>query len=182
MTLLALMQLSLATAPSSVQHVPTPTVTSQVDGNNGQLMRSRSSHCNRYLMTDNCRWLYTPILTVDANFRLKCKAKGVKNDPPLGDGWAHWVPESDYQEYIQAFGHQQEVSTIHLMFASALFIPLQPNLCESELRAVDHANTKFSGGYTATGVGGVICARHALVRKCALGDLQKGERYVLWLL
>ena len=31
---------------------------------------------------------------------------------------------------------------------------LQLNLCESELRAVDHVNTKFSKGYKATGVGG----------------------------
>jgi len=53
---------------------------------------------------------------------------------------------------------------------------LQPNLCESELRAVDHANTKFSKGYKATGVGGAICARHGLVRKNGMGDLQKGER------
>jgi len=52
----------------------------------------------------------------------------------------------------------------------------QPNMCESELHAVDHANTRFSKGYQATGVGGVICARHSLVRKNGMGDLQKGER------
>ena len=55
----------------------------------------------------------------------------------------------------------------------------QPNLCESELHVVDHANVKFSKGYKATGVGGVICARHSLVRKNGLGDLQKGERYAI---
>jgi len=53
----------------------------------------------------------------------------------------------------------------------------QPNLCESELHAVDHANTRFSQGYAATGVGGVVCARHCLVRKNGMGNLQKGERY-----
>lgn len=52
---------------------------------------------------------------------------------------------------------------------------LQPNLCDSELHAIDHTNTKFSDGYLATGVGGVLC-RHALVRKNGLGSLQKGER------
>jgi hypothetical protein len=57
---------------------------------------------------------------------------------------------------------------------------LKPNMCDSELRAVDHANTRFSKGYQATGVGGVICARHSLVRKNGLGDLQKGERCVLF--
>ena len=54
----------------------------------------------------------------------------------------------------------------------------QPNLCDSELHAVDHANTKFSTRYKATGVGSVICAWNSLVRKNGLGDLQKGERQV----
>jgi hypothetical protein len=54
----------------------------------------------------------------------------------------------------------------------------QPNLCDSDLHAVDHANKKRSANYNATGVGGVVCARHTLVRKNGLGDLQKGERYV----
>jgi hypothetical protein len=48
---------------------------------------------------------------------------------------------------------------------------------------MDLANSKFSSGYNATGVGGVFCARHGLVRKNGLGNLQKGEKYVapLWL-
>jgi hypothetical protein len=54
---------------------------------------------------------------------------------------------------------------------------LQPNLCESELHAVDHANTRFSQGYAATGAGCVVCARHGLVRKNGMGSLQKGERF-----
>ncbi|KAF8460870.1 hypothetical protein DFH94DRAFT_641058, partial [Russula ochroleuca] len=32
-------------------------------------------------------------------------------------------------------------------------------------------------GYKATGIGGVFCTRHGLVRKNGLGNLQKGERY-----
>jgi hypothetical protein len=57
-------------------------------------------------------------------------------------------------------------------------IPFQLNLCDSDLRAVDLANSKYSKGYKATGVGGVFCARHGLVRKNGLGNLQKGERLV----
>jgi hypothetical protein len=52
----------------------------------------------------------------------------------------------------------------------------QPVICDSNLRAVDHANSKFSKGYVSTGVGGVLCARHCYVRKNGLGNLQKGER------
>jgi hypothetical protein len=47
----------------------------------------------------------------------------------------------------------------------------------SGLAALDYANTKFSRGYAATGVGLGVCARHEFVQKNGAGDLQKGERY-----
>jgi hypothetical protein len=53
--------------------------------------------------------LYALNLTCDADFRLKNKARGIKNDPPLGDGWGHWVPEEPYQAYIEMYGDQTEV-------------------------------------------------------------------------
>ncbi len=52
------------------------------------------------------------------------------------------------------------------------------NTCGSHLKAVDHANTRYSDGYAATGVGAVVCARHTLLRRNGVCDLQKGERYV----
>jgi hypothetical protein len=55
------------------------------------------------------RWLYSLNLTIDANFRLKNKARGIDDDPPLGDGWGHWVPNEPYQRYIKERGHQKEV-------------------------------------------------------------------------
>jgi Kyakuja-Dileera-Zisupton transposase len=127
----------------------------------------------------NVRWIYSLLITLDANFRLKLKDKRIKNDPPLGDGWGHWVEQKLYMEYIKKYGHQEEVSNPNIQ-QILINAGLQPNLCESELHAVDHANTKFSKGYKATGVGGAICARHSLVRKNGLGDLQKGERYVMF--
>jgi len=51
-------------------------------------------------------------------------------------------------------------------------------MCESDLRGVDHANTRFSKGYCSTGTGAVLCVRHAIVQKNGLGDLQKGEQCV----
>ena len=42
-----------------------------------------------------------------------------------------------------------------------------------------NANLKKSEGLRATGIGAVICARHAAYRPNGMGDLQKGERYVL---
>ncbi|KAN0109688.1 hypothetical protein V8E52_009034 [Russula decolorans] len=108
---------------------------------------------------DSRRWLYSLNLTIDANFRLKNKARGIENDSPLGDGWGHWVPNKPYQEYIQKHGYEKE-----------------PNLCDSELHAVDHANTRVSQGYTTTGVGGVVCARHGLVRKNGMGEPSEGGK------
>ncbi len=52
------------------------------------------------------------------------------------------------------------------------------NTCGSNLKAIDHANKGFSDGYAATGVGAVVCARHTLLRKNGVCNLQKGERYV----
>ena len=53
----------------------------------------------------------------------------------------------------------------------------KPNICDSDLKAADHTHSKFCKSYRSTGVGGCLCGRHTLVGK--LGDLQKGERYVL---
>ena len=56
------------------------------------------------------------ILTVDANFRLKSKDKGIKNDPALSDGWGYWVPNKDYHKYLEKYGVQAEVSLLTTPF------------------------------------------------------------------
>ena len=37
----------------------------------------------------------------------------------------------------------------------------------------------YKEGYIASGVAAVLCARHAFVRPNGVGDLQKGEKYVI---
>ena len=49
----------------------------------------------------------------------------------------------------------------------------------SGFKTLAHAETKFSGGMRSTCVGMCICARHEFVQVNGVGDLQKGERYVL---
>ena len=44
------------------------------------------------------------------------------------------------------------------------------------LAALDHADTKFSKGYDATGIGACIDGRHEFMLPNGVGDLQKGER------
>ncbi|KAF4568149.1 hypothetical protein EYR36_010158 [Pleurotus pulmonarius] len=105
-------------------------------------------------------WVYGLNLTIDANFRLKNKDHQLDYDTPLGDGWGHWVPAAPYKAHLEANANEPEL-----------------NLCDSELRAVDHANKCRSKGYVSTGVAGVVCARHGLVRRNGMGNLQKGEQY-----
>jgi len=53
---------------------------------------------------------------IDTNFHLKNKARGIEDDPPLGDGWAYWVPNEPYQEHIQKHRYQKEVC-LHISLA-----------------------------------------------------------------
>ncbi|KAH7902765.1 hypothetical protein BJ138DRAFT_984701, partial [Hygrophoropsis aurantiaca] len=54
------------------------------------------------------QWLYAIIWTIDVSFCLKLKDKKITNDIALRDGWAHWVPETPYKQYISKYGHQVE--------------------------------------------------------------------------
>ncbi|KAJ7735423.1 hypothetical protein DFH07DRAFT_870763 [Mycena maculata] len=106
------------------------------------------------------RFLYILYIAIDACFRLKRRlVSSEMKDPALGSGWAFFTEDKPYREYLKSVTDQKEMSTC------------------SGLAALDYANTKFSRGYGATGVGLGVCARHEFVQKNGVGDLQKGERY-----
>lgn len=48
--------------------------------------------------------------------------------------------------------------------------------CGSVFHAVNQANKKLLKGYATSGVVACVCARHSLVQKNSVGDLQLGER------
>lgn len=48
--------------------------------------------------------------------------------------------------------------------------------CGSDFHAVSQANSKSSKDYLSSGVVACVCARHSLILKNGVGDLQKGER------
>ncbi|KAJ7441787.1 hypothetical protein B0H11DRAFT_2251850 [Mycena galericulata] len=105
------------------------------------------------------RFLYTLFLALDACFRLKCRLVSSElKDPDLGPGWAYMVETEPYRAYLRGVTDQKEMNTC------------------SGLAALDYANTKFSRGYSTTGVGMGVCARHEFVQANGVGDLQKGER------
>ena len=67
------------------------------------------------------RWLYTLFLMVDANFRAKCKSRGLDYFE-LGPGWSYFVEEERYQAYLTKVGEQKEVSNVHAAHAATLKI------------------------------------------------------------
>ncbi|KAG1778278.1 hypothetical protein EV702DRAFT_1026696 [Suillus placidus] len=108
------------------------------------------------------RWLYGLFLAIDANFRLARKNVSSDSvDPGLSKGWAYFVKEHGYKMFLQDVSKQ----------------PQEKSTCVSH-NAVNLAETKNSRGLTATGAGTVDCARHNFKRPCAVGNLQKGEKYI----
>ncbi|KAJ7741123.1 hypothetical protein B0H16DRAFT_1464665 [Mycena metata] len=106
------------------------------------------------------RFLYTLFIALDACFRLKRRLVSSElRDPGLGTGWAYFVEQEPYRQHLLTTTNETEMSTC------------------SGLAALDYANTKFSRGYSVTGVGMGVCARHEFVQPTGVGDLQKGERY-----
>ncbi|KAJ7923563.1 hypothetical protein B0H13DRAFT_1864713 [Mycena leptocephala] len=106
------------------------------------------------------RFIYLLFLALDACFRMK---RGLVSselkDPGLGTGWAYMTEDGPYREYLRTVTDQKEMSTC------------------SGLAALDYANTKFSRGYSTTGVGMAVCTRHEFIQPNGVGDLQRGERY-----
>ncbi|KAJ7818598.1 hypothetical protein B0H14DRAFT_2373046 [Mycena olivaceomarginata] len=110
--------------------------------------------------TKEQRFIYVLFLALDACFRLK---RGLVSselkDPGLGTGMAYLLENTEFREYLLTVTDQVEISTC------------------SSLAALDYANTKFSRGYSSTGVGMGVCARHEFIQPNGVGDLQRGERY-----
>lgn len=97
----------------------------------------------------------------------------------MAPGWAYFVHEDEYQSFLENYTQQPEVSRHSYTYFEILIVLIfQMNTCQSEHDAITRANIRNTPGYSVSGTGLVICARHALVRKNGVGDLQKGERCV----
>ncbi|KAJ6518333.1 hypothetical protein C8R47DRAFT_1205389 [Mycena vitilis] len=106
------------------------------------------------------QFLYMLLLAMDANFRLKNRIRANEHeDLPLGSGWGYLVEEGPYKEHLKGYVAEKDVSTC-IAFAALM-----------------QKDTRLTTGLRCSGVGGVVCARHELVRPQGIGDLQKGERY-----
>ncbi|KAF7310021.1 CxC2 domain-containing protein [Mycena indigotica] len=103
-------------------------------------------------------YLYSLMLALDANFRLKNRIRGnERNDPSLGSGLGYFVELNQYKEHLRHYVAEEDVSTC-IAFAALM-----------------QKETRLTTGLRVSGVGGCVCARHGLVRPLGLGDLQKGS-------
>lgn len=56
------------------------------------------------------RWVYTLILSQDANFHLKGRLRASDaKDPTLGPGWAYFVANDAYLKHLSKYVDQDEV-------------------------------------------------------------------------
>lgn len=122
------------------------------------------------------RYLHTLFIGLDANFRLKRRnISSSAADPSLSKGWAYFVNEDDFKEFLNEFDSLviQEVSNISSTRSPYLTFIYQPSKCSNH----DAVNKERGrDGFAASGVGTCDCTRHDMKRPTSVGDLQKGER------
>lgn len=70
------------------------------------------------------RWLYGMNIAIDANFRLKLKARGVI-DPEFGSGWSYFVDDEKYKAEIAKHPQPIEVRIFDFRFLTILNFPLE---------------------------------------------------------
>jgi hypothetical protein len=108
-------------------------------------------------------WIYALFLGIDANYKLKRKnVSSAKADPSLSQGWSYFVEEICYKRFLEKYGN----------------IAQERTTC-SNYDAMAKANSKDTRFLDSTGAGSVECIRHEMKRPNGVGDLQKGERYVV---
>ncbi|KAJ3503382.1 hypothetical protein NLJ89_g8461 [Agrocybe chaxingu] len=111
----------------------------------------------------NRQWLYSLFIGLDANFRLKrMNVSSDLRDPGLNHGYAYLVDHAEFQAYLDTYGEK---------------IPDDKSTCNNH-DAIKSASARGGNGTAASGSGLAECTRHDMKRPCAVGDLQKGERYV----
>jgi hypothetical protein len=121
--------------------------------------------------------LFALFWAFDTCFHLKRKKiSSWAADPSIQDGWAYFTAWKKYSCSPALWENRQRyVPPLTLPFLQKLMRRGQMSTCTG-LAALDHANTKYVQGYTATGCRMVTCGRHEVVAKNGVGDLQVGEK------
>ncbi|KZS93892.1 hypothetical protein SISNIDRAFT_410793, partial [Sistotremastrum niveocremeum HHB9708] len=108
-------------------------------------------------------WLYRLMLAEDANFSHKEKFRfgGIHRDIDFAPGWTFFPCDRLFKLFLLGYPATQE-----------------KNKCKSNFQAIEKADTMLNKGYSATGIGTVVCGRTGMVLPRGVTNLQKGERYV----
>jgi len=88
-----------------------------------------------------------------------------ERDPGLNNGYAYIVGTTDFKQYLKEYDTK---------------IPEDKSTCNNH-DAIKLASMRGGKGTDATGIATAECSRHDMKRPTAIGDLQKGERYVHFL-
>ena len=118
--------------------------------------------------------MYSLFIAIDANFRLKLKACGIK-DPELASKLAYFANNGKFEVHLKDHTDKDNVSISCFLSLDQEFTHQEIETCGTEFHVVNQANSKQSKDYTVSGVGTVVC-HHGLVHKNGVVDLQKGER------
>jgi hypothetical protein len=108
------------------------------------------------------RHLETKFIALDANFRMKQKERGLKDDEGLTKGAGHFVEPGLFARELQRMKDHPE--------------PRGKSTCESTFAAIERANNRMDRGFSVTGVVAAIDSRHGFLPPTAVADRQRGER------
>lgn len=133
------------------------------------------------LINDYISFIYWLLLCADACYRFKNRLRSSETkDPTLGPGWAFFNDHGPYLDFVKDYATQEEVSPIcNPNYVVDSDIQTQISTC-SGFAAIHLQNLKGMKGHRTSGVGGICCARQDCWRANGLGDLQKGERCVVF--
>ncbi|KAJ7058604.1 hypothetical protein C8F01DRAFT_990484 [Mycena amicta] len=105
-------------------------------------------------------YLYTLMLALDANFRLKNRIrKNKKKDPSLGPGWGCLVESEEYKDHLRDYVAESDVSTC-IAFAALM-----------------QKETRLTTGLQVSGVGGCVCVRPGCRQPSHLSQTDHLHRY-----
>ena len=85
-----------------------------------------------------------------------------ERDPGLNLGFAYVVENKKFKNYLLQYDNR---------------MPEEKSTCNNH-DAIKSASMRGGKGTDASGMGTIECSRHDMKRANAVGDLQKGERYV----
>ena len=129
----------MGNALSYAQPALIPEKTCQLTGRMPRRKRGelRDGVLSQILMNDRS-WLYTLFVAIDANFRLT--RKHVSNellDPSLGDGWAFFVKNEPYHNYLAEHWNEPQPVRTHsryfwiVIIRTELRLLIEKYLCKS---------------------------------------------------